>query len=370
MPPIQAPRILFILKRREDYNHAKHSSHLGLSTGLFNSANFVNGMLTEIGYTSKMVVVHDNNDIDRECTAFRPTHVIIEALWVVPTKFSVLEKLHPSVTWIIRLHSEMPFMAGEGMAMDWLGDYSSFKNTIIAINAPRMLSEIKLYLKVKNKWDDATANRRVIYFPNYYPKDFAKSRTINTDSDTINIGCFGAIRLLKNHLLQAFGALKFADSIGKKLCFHVNAGRIEMKGEPVINNLRGLFEQLDGTGHTLVNHEWVPHDGFIDLCKKMDIGMQATFSETFNIVGADFIANGIPLVGTSEIPWISKISAADPMSSDDLAAKLAVAYQYTDTVVKMNQQSLAKYSDTTHWIWDKYFTNWSIYHERHRAQST
>jgi glycosyltransferase involved in cell wall biosynthesis len=229
-----------------------------------------------------------------------------------------------------------------------------------------MLSEVKLYLKIKNNWDDATADRKVIYFPNYYPKDFLPAREINTNKDIVNIGCFGAIRLLKNHLLQAFGALKFADSIGKKLHFHVNAGRIEMKGEPVINNLRGLFEQLAGTGHVLINHEWVPHEGFIDLCKSMDIGLQATFSETFNIVGADLVANGIPLVGTTEIPWINKISAADPTDSDDIAAKLAVAYSYPDAVVKMNQDALARYADNNHTIWDKYFTT-GVPYENHNV---
>jgi len=142
-------KVLFILKRREDYNSAIHN-HQGLSTGLYNSASFMNNMLNDNGVQSKMVVVIDNNCIDREVTAYRPTHVIIEALWVTPSKFAVLQKLHPGVKWIIRLHSEMPFMAGEGMAMDWLGDYADFANVYIGVNAPRMLRETKLFLQTKN----------------------------------------------------------------------------------------------------------------------------------------------------------------------------------------------------------------------------
>jgi hypothetical protein len=352
-------KILFILKRREDFNSVVHNQ-LGLSTGLFNSANFVSQMLTDLGYSTKLAVVTDNNDIDREVTLFNPTHVIIEALWVVPTKFSILQKLHPNVTWIIRLHSEMPFMAGEGMSMDWIGDYSSFGNIVLAANAPRMLSEIKMYLTIKNNWDTKTANEKVIYLPNYYPKEFSAPKVIDKNKDWIDIGCFGAVRLLKNHLEQAFGALKFANSIGKKLHFHINAGRIEMQGDPVINNLRGLFEQLDGTGHELINHEWVPHEGFIDLCTSMDIGMQVTFSETFNIVGADFIANGVPLVGSSEIPWINSASAADPTSSDDIAIKLGLAYLHPDAIVTMNQKTLSAYLDKTKRVWDNYFTTGKI----------
>ena len=97
-------KILFILKRREDYN-AKVHSHIGLSTGLYNSAKFMNDMLVEAGFNSVLEVAVDNNCIDRLVSKHKPTHVIIEALWVVPTKFSILQKLHPSVQWIVRLHS-------------------------------------------------------------------------------------------------------------------------------------------------------------------------------------------------------------------------------------------------------------------------
>ena len=112
-------KILFLLKRREDYSAKIHGSNVGLSTGLYNSASFMNDMLNELGIESKLSVVIDNNCIDREVTQYQPTHVVIEALWVVPTKFAVLQALHPNVKWIVRLHSELPFLANEGMALHW-----------------------------------------------------------------------------------------------------------------------------------------------------------------------------------------------------------------------------------------------------------
>lgn len=54
-------------------------------------------MLNRNGIESKVVVVIDNNCIDKEVTAFKPTHAIIEGLWVVPEKFDVLKKLHPTI---------------------------------------------------------------------------------------------------------------------------------------------------------------------------------------------------------------------------------------------------------------------------------
>jgi len=347
-------KVLFILKRREDYNAITHS-HIGLSTGLYNSANFMNEMLANNGVESNLEVAIDNNCIDRLVNKHKPTHVIIEALWVVPQKFVILQKLHPNVKWIIRLHSEMPFMAGEGMAMDWLGDYGLLKNVIIGVNAPRMMREVRMYLQIKNSWTDKQADERVIYMPNFYPQDYAKPKKIDKKKDTIDISCFGAIRPLKNHLLQAFAAIDFANSIGKKLQFHVNAGRIEMQGQSAQNNLRGLFEQLIDQGHELVNHQWCPREDFLKICSQMDIGMQCNFSETFNIVSADLISQGVPIVGCTEIPWATNPWCADPTSSKEMAEKLKSAYTWSWANVKTNQISLTKYTNTTVKIWTKYF---------------
>jgi len=349
-------KVLFLLKRREDY-HAIVHAEVGLSTGLYNSAKFIHDMLEENKIASVLEVAIDNNCIDRLVTKHQPTHVIIEALWVVPTKFAVLCKLHPNVKWIIRLHSEMPFMAGEGMAMDWIGDYSGFKNLIIGVNAPRMMREIAMYLQHRNSWTDEQTAEKVIYLPNFYPQEYKPYSKIDKKSDTIDIGCFGAIRPLKNHLLQAFAAIEFANDIGKKLRFHVNAGRIEMQGQPAINNLKGLFQQIHGKGHELVNHQWRPREQFLDLCREMDIGMQCNFSETFNIVSADLISQGVPIVGTEEeIPWAVPAFCADPNSSENMVKSLKLTYKLTLVNVKANQWSLTRYTNQTAKIWTKYFS--------------
>ena len=346
-------KILFILKRKENFD-ALIDNHIGVSTGLYNSASFMHTMLIDSGISSNMEVVIDNNDIDRVVTRHHPTHVIIEALWVVPTKFAVLTKLHPTVTWIIRLHSEMPFLAGEGMAMDWLGEYGTYRNIVIGVNAPRMMSEVRFYLSHKFGWTEAEAERRVVYLPNYYPTDFLrKEHTL--EKDHVDVGCFGAVRPLKNHMIQAVAALKFASGIGKKLSFHINAGRVEMKGEPVINNLNGLFQQLYNRGHRLVNHQWTPRAEFLKLCATMDIGMQVSFSETFNIVGADFVSQGVPFVGSSEIPWSSSEYNSSPADGDEICQKLTQVYEDPEKNVQQHQLLLQEYVGKTKVIWEDNF---------------
>ena len=334
-------KILFILKKREDYDQEKHIRS-ELQTGLYNSAQFMNKMLLELDFISHIAIVNDNNDIDREVTKFKPTHVIIEALWVVPTKFNILKKLHPNVKWIIRLHSEIPFISNEGMAMDWIGEYLKIENVTVAANSPRMLNELEIF-----------NSNNTTYLPNFYP-DISSYKKFNSDKEYIDIGCFGAIRPLKNHLIQAFAAIKFANKIGKKLRFYINTGRIEMKGEPALRNLQSLFFHLRDSGHELIIQDWSLRDNFLELCNKMDIGMQVSFSETFNIVAADFISQGVPIIVSKEIPWSSKIFCADPVNMNSIYRMLLFSYYFPQWNVNNNYKNLKEYTDETKKIWNNY----------------
>lgn len=343
-------KVLFILKRKANYSG--QSTSAGLSTGLYNSASYVHDMMTELGIESKMVVVIDGNSIDREVHQYRPTHVIIEALWVTPAKFSELIRLHPKVTWIIRLHSELPFLANEGMAFDWLGDYGLPKNIVLAVNAPRMVDEIRNFYQFKGIPEN-TLQEKVIYLPNYYPPVFNRKKY--SVDEFLNVGCFGAIRPLKNQLVQALAAISAAERLGKKLKFHINIGRIEQKGDSVLRNIEGLFSHVYDKGHRLISHEWAERERFLEICKSMDIGMQVSFSETFNIVAADLISQGVPIIGSEEIPWISCFFTANPNDSKEITEKLLLAHKFPKMNIFLNQYFLNNYIDNTRRIWELYF---------------
>jgi len=109
---------------------------------------------------------------------------------------------------------------------------------------------------------------------------------------------------------------------------------------------------LADRGHELINHEWTPREQFLELCAGMDIGIQVSFSETFNIVGADFISQGIPLVGSKEIPWSSMLFNADPTDSQDIADKLYRAYKWPKLNIALNQFFLTGYTNRTRRVWE------------------
>lgn len=302
-----SPKILFILKKRMTSHHGMKT----ISSGLFNSAGFVNKMLQKNGYDSHLVEVKDNNDIDREVTKFGADIVIIEALWVVPSKFEVLTKLHPEVKWIIRLHSEIPFIANEGIAMEWIYDYQKFDNVFVSVNSKVTLIDFNHILP-----------KKTIYLPNYYPVNLfdKKNEVVSKNKKVLNVGCFGAIRPLKNQLYQATAAIQFANMMNKELHFHVNVARVENNGDPVLKNLRNLFK--NNPKHKLVEHGWYKHDEFTEVVRKMDIGLQVSFTETFNIVAADFVNNNVPVIVSDEITWVSNFYKAEPTESKSIINKM------------------------------------------------
>jgi hypothetical protein len=342
-------RVLFVLKRREDYGQ-QHYSSVGLSTGLFNSATFVKDMLVDLGFEAQLQVAIDNNCIDRMVTAYKPTHVVIEALWVVPEKFNILRKLHPNVMWIIRMHSDIPFLSMEGQAMGWLLDYLKQPNVLVAFNSERILREFGLYAKTAINYDAS----KLLYLPNYYPTTYVPYQK-KSGWGSINISSFGAIRPLKNQLMQAFAALDFCRARGLALNFHINAGRVEGKGDPILKNLRDFFKNLAPAGHKLVEHEWCPRDEFLKICSQMDIGLQVSFSETFNIVAADQISQGVPVITSPEVPWTSQYFVADPTNMGDISRILQRTYNHAKINVVLNQHMLTNYSRQTQKDWLKYF---------------
>jgi hypothetical protein len=291
---------------------------------------------------NKMVIVNDNNDIDREVTSYKPDTVIIEALWVTPEKFGVLTKLHPNVKWVVRLHSEIPFLAMEGISIEWIKKYYKYTNVHVASNSLRACADLRCLI-----------GEEVFYLPNYYPIDDSvvrPFRTNFTEHNIINISCFGAIRPFKNQISQAIAAIKVAERLHRKLKFHINATRIEQNGNSIYKNLVSLFAD---SKHELVEWDWLRHELFLNVVRNnIDVGMQVSFSETYNIVAADHINMNIPVVSSDEIGFVSSIFKANPTDLKDIEDKLyRTVLLMGDEINSWNKILLQKQNETCIAAW-------------------
>jgi hypothetical protein len=342
------PRVLFILKLRQTSSGEGYT--LLKNSGLKNSATFVNQMLIDSGYESKLVQVVDNNCIDREVKSFKPEIGIIEALWVVPEKFEVLTKLYPKVKWIIRLHSDLPFLANEGIALEWIVKSVKYKNVFVSANSDSVQRDLKKYLAAipGGKYD-----QKIVFLPNYYKLDCKKLMPYqSTCSNIINVGCFGAIRPMKNHLVQAAAAVEYAESKNLKCRFHINGGRVEGLGAPVLKNLRSFFDGL-GDKHELVEHGWLEKEDFMKLIDTMNFGMQVSFSETFNIVTADFVNQNVPIVTSKEVDWMPLIFTTDPTNTASVirGIKRILFFHKWFNFIDISRLKLQSYARRSKLIW-------------------
>jgi hypothetical protein len=316
---------------------------MGLSSGLLNSAQFAAEMLAKHGFHVSLVEVSDNNDIDREVKKFRPDVVIVEALWVIPSKFTVLQKLHPDVTWVIRVHSEAAFLAQEGIAISWLSQYPTFENVYVGVNSLEALSQLISFYP-----DKGLHTSKLLYLPTYYPAPRKPYDEHQFSGTTINIACMGAIRVLKNTLIQAIAAIRFVDEKGWKLRFHINMALFDMEGNAPYRSVVDLFAN---TRHELVQHDWLSHDAFLALLSGIDLAMQVSFSETFDICMADSVASGVPSVGSPAIRWLDKDSKADPISVNSITQALHRVLRHSDHLIKENLEHLQDDAEESREAW-------------------
>jgi glycosyltransferase involved in cell wall biosynthesis len=350
-------KILFILKA----NH--HNYGFSASSGLINSVrlivNMINGYIEDV--EARYVVVTDNNDIDRVVTQYRPNVVMIEALWVVPDKFDVLKKLHPDVVWIVRSHSKSDFLSNEGMAFQWIYEYIT-KEVRVACNTKEAVSDIKSIVDASF----VTDQQHILYLPNYYLIEVGQSIHLKSFGDPINIGCFGAIRPLKNQMNQALAVVDFSNIVSKDINFHINFSRVEGRGEPILKNLRSLFSHTFKC--TLIEYPWLDHQDFLDLLYSMDISMQVSLSESFNIISADAVSQGVPVI-SANVPWLHKYALE---GTDSVSIREALIKLYDEPTthlrkfVKDQQRELKIFSDKSLKQWERELDRlWQRTDDRH-----
>jgi hypothetical protein len=335
-------KVLFLVKNRNS-DGGPYSPPFGL----LYSAKFVAALLRKHNYHAKVAHVLDGNSIDKIVTSFDPDVVIIEALWVTPEKIRELLDLkrHEHRKWVVRLHSKPAFLSLEGMAMSWLCEMTSIA-----------MENSKFYIAVNNdqaeKELDSVLLGNINLLPNYYAFSGIEHDPQRNWSE-LHVGCFGALRPLKNTLEQALAAIIYANETGRALRFHVNSTRVEQHAEPVLNNLRSLFGRAKK--HKLVEVPWTSHREFLRVVSKMNLGLQVSFSESFNIVSADFASIGVPIVVSEEISWMPEDFMADTTDAFDIVETMKHVEKMSSWVARLKmRRSLIKYNRISERAWLKF----------------
>jgi len=325
-------KLLFILKTNETSGGGSISK-----SGLTNAARFVVDEINKFqDVTASIVQVKDQNKVFEQIAQHFPDIVIIEAVWIVPEKLQELIDKFPHTRFIIRIHSRIPFIAMEGNVVGWIKEYAR-------------ISEVSFNNKQTSQ-DMQRIGINNIYLPNIYPKFEYRECEPQKRKNHYKIGCFGSIRPFKNQLAQAWAAILFANKRNATVHFYVNSTGIEQNGEPVLKNIRALFEN---TRHRLIETSWLDHDDFVNLIKQMDACMQVSYTESFNLVTADTILAHVPVVVSDQIDWLS-CPKANPNNESDIAEVLEYVIDHNMENVEDNIKDLHIYNGNANTIWFRF----------------
>lgn len=272
----------------------RHISHIGLGVTALNTAKF----LRAAGLLAEVWAIVDPQELHSRLAAAEGvhpvTHVVISAPWIATFELATLASEHPETQFAVNCHSNLGFLQADPSAMRLVREGSDLERTTwnfrVAANNERMTRWIVDAYGVSSTW-----------LPNLYHLD-APCKLARTpfQGGTLRIGAFGATRPLKNFMTAAGAAVQIAAATRSDVELWMSSGRDEGGGS-VLDAIR---QMIHGVHHIkLVETGWETWPQFRNTVRHMHLLLQPSYTETFNVVTADGIAEGVPSVVSEAIEW-------------------------------------------------------------------
>lgn len=305
----EGPRVALVFK---DFAAWLRSSCVGLNVAGYATAKVLN----QAGIDTVVFPVRHNVDLVHAIDAYREKHgvpltdVVISAPWINEYDLTQLLYHFPYIDFTILSHSNVGFLQADFEGMRLIRRYieltKEFSNLFVGGNSERYV-----------EWLQESFHSDAVLLPNLYPLDRKKMKSPPHISGfyPLKIGAFGAVRPQKNFMTAAAAALLIQRKLRVPVEFHMSIG-----GEEDGNFTALAIEQmLEGSGVTLVRHPWRFWDEFVEVVGEMDLLIQVSYTESFNMITADGISAGVPSVVSPAISWAPVLWWADPDDAMDVA---------------------------------------------------
>ena len=295
----------------------KGVSHIGLGVAALNNAEYLNSN----SFNAAVFPVRHNIDIVKAIKEYGQeykhnlTHVVISAPWISTRDMKAIVEHFPLIQFVVVSHSNVGFLQADPQGIHLLRDYIelSYKldNLSVGGNSERF-----------TKWLSKAYNVYAVLLPNMYPTHSHLLQSIvegvkKNFRDTVKIGSFGAIRPLKNQLTACAAAILISKSLDRPVEFHLSAGREEGGGSIVLNAIRQMAH--DVPNFEVILDGWCGWPEFRRTVADMDLLIHPSYTESFNMVSADGISQGIPVVGSPAIEWLPDHWKADSDDATEIA---------------------------------------------------
>lgn len=238
------------------------------------------------------------------------THVVMAAPWISTQDWWQVTQRFPWIQFFVSSHSNVGFLQADPNAIRLLREGSDLEagtpNFHIAANCEALC-----------KWIRKAYSVPCTMLPNlYWFNGMTRISRPLFSGGTLKIGCFGATRPLKNHTSAAAATLQIAQDLKVDTEFWISGGRTE-GGSTMLSALDQMFAGLRYA--TVRRTDWETWPEFRRTVASMHLLMQPSYTESFNMVTADGIAEGVPSVVSSAIEWVPAHFQADSDDADDLA---------------------------------------------------
>lgn len=273
------------------------------------------------------------------------SHVIISApSWISPEQFGQLCFDYTNTEFVELNHSGCAYLSID-------------KNGIKNIREDIDLEQATHNMRVAGnnhrftKWASDCFGFNCLLLPNLYDVcSYVNPIPPRRLGDTLRIGSFGAGRPWKNQLTAAEAAVQLGKRLGVNVELYVNSKRPD-GGERMIESRKELFDNLPG--FKLIDVEWQRWPKFRAIVSRMHVMFQPSFDETFNVVTADGIAEGVPSVTTSALEWTPENWWCKPEDPFSLVT-VAMGLLYDQHAVVEAREKLDRYVQSGLGLWLDY----------------
>lgn len=265
-------------------------SHIGLGVTALNSAK----TLRDAGICADVWPITSAAELRTRLRETPASHVVISAPWIPTIDLAGLCAEFKETQFAVTCHSNLGFLQADPGAMRLVREGLELRRTTwnfrIAANSSRLAD-----------WVHAAYGIPCAHLPNLYHLDRTRPQRPRYSGGTLRIGAFGATRALKNLLTAAGAALEIAAAKRADLEFWISSGRSEGAG-PVVEAVKQMFTGLPHV--KLIENGWQSWPQFRCTVRHMHLLMQPSYTESFNVVTADGVAEGVPSVVSDAIDWV------------------------------------------------------------------
>jgi hypothetical protein len=334
-------RILICYK---NFSKECNVSHIGLGV----TASYTAKTLTHAGYPAQALPIFGADDltayiISQETTPRPVTHVVICAQWI-PTKYlALLARQFPHIKFALNCHSNVGFLQAEPPAINLVRQAIDLETGLSNFKASS--NSKRLCIALKHSY-----SRPVTFLPNlYYLHGQEPINRPLWNGGLLKIGAFGSLRVYKNFSTAVVAAIELTNRLKCHSEIWINSGRHDGAGNVVYRTARSWTDGLPNV--TLKEFPWASWPDFKRMVGAMNILMQPSYTETFNNVTADGIAEGTPSVVGPSIDWAPESWLAEPDDSTEVA-KVARRLLLDPSAPEEGYEFLSNYvqKGLLHWV--------------------